>query len=54
MPDTVKLFEGDMRLENLLQALKSEVYKRCEGLPVPAIIGVIEILKLTIIREQED
>lgn len=50
----VKLFSdgGDMRCQNLLIALKDIVYERGKGLPVPSIIGTIEILKLDIIKEQ--
>jgi hypothetical protein len=48
-----KIFEGDQRLETLLQALKEEIYERGEGIPVPAIVGVLELLKLEIIEEQK-
>jgi hypothetical protein len=46
------LYEGDERMESLLQALKAEIYDRTEGVPIPSIIGVLEILKLEIIKEQ--
>jgi len=49
-----KLHEGDQRLETLLQTLKNEIYERGEGIPVPAIIGVIELLKLEIVKESND
>lgn len=48
------LHGGDERMESLLQALKAEIYERSEGVPVPSIIGVLEILKLEIIKEQAD
>jgi hypothetical protein len=48
----VKLFEGDMRLENLLQALKTRIYEQGDGIPVPSILGVLRILEHEIIKEQ--
>jgi hypothetical protein len=48
-----KLHEGDPRCEALLQALKKEIYARCQGMPVPSIIGTLEILKLDILEEQK-
>lgn len=47
------IFEGDMRYETLLQALCDTVYERGKGLPVPGIIGVLEILKIKIMEEAE-
>jgi len=45
---------ADQRCETLLQALKDEVYERGAGMPVPSVIGVIEVLKQQILREQEE
>lgn len=53
MTNTVPLFYGDQRLETLYQALKTIIYERGEGLPVPAIVGCIELVKLDVIGEQE-
>ena len=50
---TIKLFQGDMRCETLFQALKDVIYERGDSLPVPSIVGVIELVKLEIIQEQE-
>ena len=51
MPES--LYEGDQRMETLLQALKKEIYERCAGIPIPSIVGVLEILKLEILDEQK-
>ncbi len=53
---SVKLFSdgADMRCQNLLLALKDIVYERGKGMPVPSVIGTIEILKNDIIREQRE
>lgn len=40
------LYYGDMRCETLLQAIRDLIYERGERLPVPAIIGILELLKL--------
>ena len=48
-----KLFEGDERMETLLQSVKEEIYKRGVGIPIPSIIGVLEIIKMEILKEQE-
>ena len=50
----INLYAGDERLETLLQALRVEIYDRCEGVPIPSIIGVLEILKKEIIEESEN
>ena len=48
-----EIFGGaDLRCQELLVALKSEIYSRGNGMPVPSIIGVIEILKIDILKEQ--
>ncbi|UMO76008.1 hypothetical protein [Planktothrix phage Pra-JY27] len=48
------IFGGaDMRCETLLQALKSLIYERGAGLPIPSIIGTLRILEHEILKEQE-
>ena len=49
-----KLFEGDPRLQSLTDAIKELIYERGVGLPVPAIIGVIEMVKLEILDEAKE
>jgi hypothetical protein len=49
----INLFDGDQRYEVLLQSLESTLYERGEGLPIPAIIGVLEILKKKLLEENE-
>lgn len=50
----VDIFGGaDLRCEALLQELKSVIYERARGMPIPSIIGTLRILELEIIREQQ-
>lgn len=53
MVDVIKLHEGDERCETLLQALKDLIYERAIGMPMPLIIGTIELMKHEIIKEQQ-
>ena len=55
MPDDKvnKLFEGDPRCEQLLNALEELIYERGGGVPIPLIIGVLELLKLKILEDQK-
>ena len=48
------LFEGDKRCEALLGAIKSTVYERGLGLPLPSVVGVLELAKIEILKEQDD
>lgn len=52
-PQPVNLFNGDMRLETLYCKLREEIYERCSGtdIPVLAVVGVLEKIKLDIIKE---
>lgn len=54
MTKTINLFDGDMRCETLLSALLDLIYERGNGLPMPSVIGVIELLKLELIKNQEE
>lgn len=51
MSNIVKLFEGDMRCENLLLALEKLTYEQGDGMPLPLIIGTIDLLKDKIIED---
>lgn len=47
------IFGGaDLRCEELRKIIKNIVYERGNGIPVPSIIGVLEIIKLEIYEEQ--
>lgn len=50
----IRLFEGDMRCQNLLDSLEDLVYERAKGMSIPAIIGIIELLKIRIIEAHND
>lgn len=48
------LFNGaDMRCEELLKAIEVVIYERGDSLPIPSIVGTIEILKLKIMKDTE-
>lgn len=49
-----KLFEGDQRCEVLLEAVLTTVYERGKGLPIPSVIGILELAKLSIIKDAEN
>lgn len=52
MTNIQDLFCGaDPRCEALLHSLKQTTYERGEGLPIPSILGVIDILKDLIKQE---
>lgn len=48
----VKLFEGDQRHETVVQAVKAALYERCEGMPMASVLGILEIVKIEITKEQ--
>ncbi len=49
-----ELFNGaDMRCEELLKAMEAIIYERGEGIPIPSIIGTIEILKSKIMEDSK-
>lgn len=51
----VNLFGGaDLRCEELRKAIKEAIYERGMGMPIPSIIGVIEIVKNEIYQEQNE
>lgn len=46
-----KLFEGDQRCESLLDAVLATLYERGKGLPIPSVLGVLELAKQQIIED---
>lgn len=48
MPSVTKLFTGDPRCEQLFNAMQAVMFERGEGLPIPSILGVLELLKDTV------
>lgn len=45
MSDVTNLRIGDARLENLLQAVIDLLHERGEGLPIPSLLGVLDLAK---------
>ena len=45
MSEPIKLHAGDQRAARLLSALESTVIQYGNGMPMPTILGIIEILK---------
>lgn len=47
-----ELFEGDPRCASLLEAVLDTVYERGDKLPLPSVLGVLEMAKLLILEAQ--
>lgn len=45
MDNVEKLFPGDERLATLLDAILEIIWERGQGLPFPAVLGVLELVK---------
>lgn len=43
------LFIGDMRCDTLFKAVREVLYERGNGLPVPSVLGVLDLLKHDVI-----
>lgn len=41
----IKLHIGDQRLESLIQAVVDTLHERGGGLPIPSILGVLDLVK---------
>ncbi len=50
MGDVVNMFVGDERFSSLTVAILDTVYERGTGLPLPAVIGCLEIVKAQILK----
>jgi hypothetical protein len=49
----INAFGGaDQRCETLFQALRTVVYERGAGIPIPSVIGVLRLLEHRIIQEE--
>lgn len=44
------LFEGDKRCAALLTALEETLYERGKGIPLPSVLGVIDLLKISMLE----
>jgi len=49
--NVIPLFDGEKRLAVLFGALHDVLVERGEGVPVPAIVGVLELLKVQVISD---
>ncbi len=45
LTEVVKLFPGDKAAETLTMAILELLYDRGDGMPIPTILGVLEIVK---------
>lgn len=41
----MKLFSGDQRLETLFDAVMETLYERGKGLPLPSVLGVLDLVR---------
>lgn len=54
MSDKVtKLFAGDARNVALIDALFETIKERGEGVPIPSIIGCLELVKMQVLTEDQ-
>lgn len=53
MGEPVRLFDGDQKLEALTEAVIELVYERGEGCSVPSILGVLDLVKIQIIKDAQ-
>lgn len=51
MGQVTDLFQGDPRCEQLLTALQQVLDERGTGLPIPAVLGTIDILKEVVMQD---
>ena len=49
-----KLFNGDKRCENILEHIMDLLHKEADGMPIPAILGILELTKVEILKELDD
>lgn len=47
----IPLFEGDQRCEALYDSLVKELYSRGKDIPVPSILGLLEMLKIQVVED---
>lgn len=52
--NVIKFASGDLRIENLMQALEDVVYERGKDLQFATIIGTIDMLKLQLLENQRE
>ena len=50
MTNIEKLFVGDPRLESITDEVLEVIYNRCVGMPIPTILGILEIAKAEIMQ----
>lgn len=48
-----KLFTGDQRCEAILNHVMAILYSEAEGMPIPTVIGVLELAKKRVMDEAE-
>lgn len=49
-----KLYQGDQITANLTKAVCDLIMERGEGLPLPAILGMLEIIKIQIFLDHKE
>lgn len=50
-PKVVNLFVGDPRLGEFAADLQEFIHERAGGFPIPSVLGVMDIVKDTILQE---
>jgi len=49
----IKLFAGDTRCVALIDQLWETIKRGGDGLPIPSIIGCLELVKIQVLNEEE-
>lgn len=50
MTNIEKLFVGDPRLESITDEVLEVIYNRCNGMPIPTVLGILDIAKVEIMQ----
>lgn len=50
MTNVIKLFNGDVKASRLYDDLEKTLFESGNGLSIPVILGVIELLKIAVVN----
>lgn len=54
MSNVTNLYTGDKRLESLHSAIIALVYERGDGLPLPAVLGVLRLVEIDLLEDAKN
>lgn len=54
MVDNIEpLYFGDIRLDNICNSIKEILYERCEGMPLPTVLGLLKCVEIEILKDMD-